>query len=121
MDEARNVGLAAGNRKEEIARLDRAAVDRKTSDLNGRRLRLDHSIVAEEVAKSHGLPVRPARIAPVRDYWVVFDAARIRRSDGGRSKRGSMPSSGAIREITLPPVGTAFHPEVMKPYVSFND
>src|SRR5579863_7262624 len=43
-------------------------------------------------------------------YWVVFDAARIRRSDGGRSKRGSIPSSGAIRVIALAAVGTAFQP-----------
>src|ERR1700761_3528284 len=56
----------------------------------------------------------------MRTYWVVLDAARIRRSDGGRSKRGSMPRMGAIREITLPAVGTAFQPEVMNPYVSFN-
>ncbi|MHC2735871.1 hypothetical protein ACVMFA_001632 [Bradyrhizobium liaoningense] len=59
----------------------------------------------------------PAMAHPV-DYWVVLDAARIRRSDGGRSNRGSTPKSGAIRSITLPPVGTAFQPDVMKPFVS---
>src|SRR5205823_15044703 len=70
----------------------------------------------------HDLVGKPATTfpdhAPNTDYWVVFDAARIRRSDGGRSNRGSMPNSGPMRAITLPPVGTAFQPEVMKPWVS---
>ena len=123
IDEARAVGLAAGEREEQIARLHRAAVDRKAPHLDRLRLRLDRGIIAEEVAKSHGLPVRPpaqprTTAVIIQPYWVVFDAARMRRSDGGRSNRGSTPRSGAIRAITLPPVGTAFQPEVMKPWVS---
>jgi len=39
-------------------------------------------------------------------------AARICRSAGGRSKRGSMPSIGATFAITLPVVGAAFQPDV---------
>jgi len=107
------------------ARLHGAAVDCEPGDFDRRfRLRREVSIPAEKVLQLHGVPIRPAsqkaasesmrRYEPT-PYWVVFDAARIRRSDGGRSKRGSIPKSGAIREITLPAVGTAFQPEVMNP------
>src|SRR3979409_19966 len=115
IDEARAIGLMASEREEQVAGLDRPAVHRKAGDHGRFRLRVDRGVIAEQLAKSHYLPVRPARYTP---YWFVFDAARIRRSDGGRAKRGSMPNSGAMRAITLPPVGTAFQPEVIKPWVS---
>lgn len=45
-------------------------------------------------------------------HQSAFAPERIKRSAAGKSKRGCTPSSGAIRAITLPAVGTAFQPEV---------
>jgi hypothetical protein len=61
IDEARTVGLATCNGKEQVARLDGAAVDRKAFHINSFRLRSDRSVIAEEVAKFHPVPVRPAQ------------------------------------------------------------
>ena len=58
IDEARTVGLAAGQRKEQVARLHRAAVDRKAAHFDSFRARFDRSVIAEEIAKFHVLPVR---------------------------------------------------------------
>jgi hypothetical protein len=69
IDEARTVGLAARKREEEIARLDRAAVEGNTVHVERRDGGLDCGIIAlnvltEEVAQLHGLPVdMPDRIA----------------------------------------------------------
>ena len=59
-DEARAVGLAAGKRKEQIARLHDAAVDGKPPHLDRLGVRIDRGISAEEIAKSHAVPFRPA-------------------------------------------------------------
>src|SRR5258708_17598432 len=113
IDEAGTIDLVAGQREKEIARLGQTAVHGEAVDHNRLGLRVDLGVIAEQLEKFHGLPVRPAR--DVTPYWVVFDAARIRRSGGGKSKRGSMPKSGAMPALTLPPVDTAFQPEAMNP------
>ena len=59
IDEAQAVGLAACNGKEQVARLHRAAVDAKAFHIDSFRLRIDRSVIAEEVAKFHRVPVRP--------------------------------------------------------------
>jgi hypothetical protein len=60
IDEAGAVSLAAGQRKEQIARLHGAAVDAEAFHIDSFRLRLDRSVIAEEVAKFHPVPVRTA-------------------------------------------------------------
>ena len=67
IDEARTVGLAARERKEQVARLDGAAVDRKAVHFDSFRTRIDRSVIAEEVAKFHVLPVRPAQLGADHD------------------------------------------------------
>ena len=56
------------------------------------------------------------RLPVGRDLFHCRTLAKISCSASGRSKRGSMPSIGAMRAITLPAVGAAFQPEVAKPW-----
>ncbi len=58
VDETRAVGLAAGERKEQVARLHRAAVDGQPPHLDRVIRGIDRGIGAKEVAKSHAVPVR---------------------------------------------------------------
>ena len=60
IDKARTVGLAARQRKEQVARLHRAAVDGNARYLDRIARGVDRGIGAKEVAKSHAVPVRPA-------------------------------------------------------------
>ena len=55
IDEARAIGLVAGEREKQIAGLDRAAVDREARDVHRISLRVDPGVIAEKVAKSHSL------------------------------------------------------------------
>ena len=57
VDEARAVGLAAGEREEQIARLDRAAVRGEAGHHDRFGLAVDRGVIAEQVAESHDLPV----------------------------------------------------------------
>src|SRR5947208_13334606 len=79
IDEARTVGLAACQREEQVARLDGAAVDRKALHIDSFRLRSDRSVIAEEVAKFHRVPVRPAQLG-ARDDYALLGCPRCRKN-----------------------------------------
>ncbi len=53
IDEARAIGLVACEREEQVAGLHRAAVHGEAGDRNCFRLRIDHGVIAEQVAKFH--------------------------------------------------------------------
>ena len=61
VDEARAIGLGAGEREEQIARLHHTAVDGEPRDVDRLGLRIDRGVVAEEVAKLHLVPVEETR------------------------------------------------------------
>src|SRR5262249_55301362 len=77
--------------------------------------RLDSRRVAQEISEFHG---RRKGWLRRRDAGRQRALVKISRSAGGRSNLGSTRSSGAILAITLPVVGAAFQPEVVKPWVS---
>src|ERR1700756_5090749 len=78
-----------------------------------------HRLAARRASlRSAGCAGRDRTVEAWGDHRASLRLERIRSPDGGRSRRGSSPRSGAIRGTTLPAVGTAFQPEVVNPWVS---
>src|SRR5262249_15604945 len=101
------VGPGAGNRDESVTGFHHATVGRKPADRDGGEARIAGRIVGQKVTQSHRA-----------NYRVSLEVARMSRSAGGKSSRGSSPSSGANRAMLLRRVGMVYQPVVAKPGVS---
>ena len=132
LHEAQAVVLGAGHRHEQALGLDLAAVGRDGAHVEIGEPRVAEGIDGEELGEFHfgrralQEPSFPAaartsgmtpqvtrryrRVKP--RYRLARALARIRRSAGGRSKRGVIERSGAMRAMIRPAVGAAFQPEV---------
>ena len=132
------VVLGARHRHEQALGLDLAAVGRDGAHVEIGEPRVAEGIDGEELGEFHvfgpvagdyTLPSCPASCrasrltscksrdatrmsASRRRYRPARALARISRSAGGRSKRGVMARSGAMRAMISPAVGAAFQPEV---------
>src|SRR6516164_10816357 len=120
IDETRAVGFAAGDGDEHIATLYRAAVRGHSAHFGVGVTHIDFCVSGRNLAKLHVklLISFPAARLTMLPYLLSFTEASISWSAPGRPGRGAIPSSGAIRATTVPPVGTAFQPDVVKPWVS---
>ena len=67
VDEARAIGLAAGQREKQVAGLDGAAVGRKSRHLGRIRARIERGVAAEQVAEPHDVPARQAQRPGLRN------------------------------------------------------